>query len=193
MDNSSPKPSTDGRRRRSEQSRDKIVAAMLALIEEGALTPSAEAVAARAGVGLRSVFRRFKDMESLYHEITLTLSRGYELWTVPFESSDWRGMLAETMDRRFTAFERLLPFRRAANAHRHESPMIQAEHDRILAMTRAQLASVLPPKIARDQEMFETLDLLLSVDSWQRLRDIQKLDAVTARAIIERQVAALVD
>lgn len=193
MDNSSPKPSTDGRRRRSEQSRDKIVAAMLALIEEGALTPSAEAVAARAGVGLRSVFRRFKDMESLYHEITLTLSRGYELWTVPFESSDWRGMLAETMDRRFTAFERLLPFRRAANAHRHESPMIQAEHDRIFAMTRAQLASVLPPKIARDQEMFETLDLLLSVDSWQRLRDVQKLDVATARAIIERQVAALID
>lgn len=191
MNDASPKPSTDGRRRRSEQSRDKIVAAMLALIEEGAITPSAEAVATRAGVGLRSVFRRFKDMESLYHEITVRLSRGYDLWDQPFEASDWRGRLSETIERRLAAFERLLPFRRAANAHRHESPMIQAEHDRILAMTRKQLASVLPPEIVADAQKFEALDLLLSVDSWQRLRDIQKLDAATARAIIEKQVQLL--
>lgn len=179
---------TDGRRRRAQQSRERIVAAMLELIEEGAITPSAEDVAARAGVGLRSVFRRFKDMESLYHEMTLTLSRSYELWTVPFESPDWRGKLAETIERRLTTYERLMPFRRAADAHRHESPMIQAEHDRILAMMRARLQAILPPGLAENAEAFETLDLLLSVDTWVRLRDTQKLDIATARAIVERQV-----
>ncbi|MEO8374286.1 MAG: hypothetical protein ABI471_03615, partial [Sphingomonas bacterium] len=55
--------STDGRRRRSETSRDKIVEAMLAIVAEGQITPSAEQVALRAEVGLRSVFRHFKDME----------------------------------------------------------------------------------------------------------------------------------
>lgn len=192
MHDNSSKPSTDGRHRRSEQSRDKIVAAMLALIEEGAITPSAEAVATRAGVGLRSVFRRFKDMESLYHEITVRLSRSYDLWEQPYAASDWRGKLGETIERRLSAFERLLPFRRAANAHRHESPMIQAEHDRILAMTRKQLVSILPPEIGTDREKFETLDFLLSVDAWQRLRDIQKLDVETARTIIHAQVEALI-
>lgn len=193
MDEASPKPSSDGRRRRSEHSRDKIVAAMLSLIEEGAITPSAEEVAARAGVGLRSVFRRFNDMESLYHEMTLRLSRSYELWTVPFESPDWRGKLTETIERRLTTYERLMPFRRAADAHRHESPMIQAEHDRILTMMRARLEAILPEEIAGNREVFETLDLWLSVDTWVRLRDTQKLDANIARAIIERQIWATVN
>ena len=56
----------DGRRKRSQTSRDKIVAAMLALVEEGAITPSAEQVATRARVGLRTVFRQYSDMETLY-------------------------------------------------------------------------------------------------------------------------------
>ena len=36
--------SPDGRRRRSQSSRDKIVAAMLELVAEGRITPSAEDV-----------------------------------------------------------------------------------------------------------------------------------------------------
>lgn len=186
-----PIKSIDGRRRRSEQSRDKIVAAMLALIEEGAITPSAEEVAARAQVGLRSVFRRFKDMESLYHEMALRLSRSYEMWLVPFETTLWRDQLGETIERRLTTYERLMPFRNAADAHRHESSMIQAEHDRILQMMRGRLQSILPAHISGDREIFETLDLLLSFDVWQRLRNIQKLEVGMARTIIQRQVADL--
>ena len=59
----------DGRRLRSIDSRARIVKAMLALIEEGDMAPGAEAVAARAEVGLRTVFRHFKDMESLYRDV----------------------------------------------------------------------------------------------------------------------------
>lgn len=191
MKESKSQPSSDGRRRRSEQSRDKIVAAMLALISEGAITPSAEDVAKRAGVGLRSVFRRFKDMESLYHEMALSLSRNYEMWLVPFETDDWRAQLIETVDRRLTTYERLMPFRRAADAHRHESPMIQAEHDRIVTMMRNRLQSILPPEVALDINRFETLDLLLSFEAWQRLRTVQKLAPQRAREILEEQVAAL--
>ena len=55
----------DGRRLRSQVSRAKIVEALMTLVEAGQVDPSAEEVAATAGVGLRSVFRHFKDMESL--------------------------------------------------------------------------------------------------------------------------------
>src|SRR5215470_9153290 len=59
----------DGRRQRTSTSRGRIVAAMLDLAREGELTPSAETVAERAGVGRRTVFRLFSDMESLYREM----------------------------------------------------------------------------------------------------------------------------
>lgn len=184
--------SPDGRRRRSESSRDKIVAAMLALVAEGQITPSADQVATRAAVGLRSVFRHFKDMESLYAEMTARLSRQYEMWLVPFESTDWRGQLAETIERRVTTYEKLMPFKRAADAHRHESAAMQAEHARTLGLMRARLRSVLPDAITGDEQAFETLDLLLSVETWQRLRMEQRLSARKARALITAQVDRLI-
>jgi AcrR family transcriptional regulator len=184
--------SSDGRRRRSETSRDKIVEAMLALVAEGQITPSAEQVAARAEVGLRSVFRHFKDMESLYAEMTARLSRHYQMWLVPFESADWRGQLGETLDRRVSTYERLMPFKRAGDAHRHESAAIQAEHARTLELMRSRLKSLLPDNITGDALVFETLDLLLSFETWQRLRVEQHLPADTARALLTAQVDRLI-
>lgn len=166
---------------------------MLALIEEGALTPSAEDVAARAQVGLRSVFRHFQDMESLYAELVTRLARGYLASLAPFSSNEWREQLAELLDRRLTVYERLLPFKRAADAHRHESVTIQASHHATLQMLRNRLRTVLPDALKSDPLVFETLDMLLSLETWQRLRFEQQLSVETARAIVERQVSMLVD
>ncbi|MFA6117740.1 MAG: TetR/AcrR family transcriptional regulator [Sphingomonas sp.] len=185
--------SADGRRRRSESSRDKIVEAMLALVAEGQITPSAEQVAGRASVGLRSVFRHFKDMESLYAAMTARLARNYEMWLVPYTSNEWRGQLSETTERRLSTYEKLMPFKRAADAHRHESATIQAEHARTLAFMRAKLKSILPEEIAGDALTFEAIDLLLSFETWQRLRMDQKLSARKAEAVVRAQVDRLAE
>ena len=60
----------DGRRVRGADNRKRIVDALLKLVEGGAVSPSAEQVAGEAGVGLRTVFRHFSDMDSLYREIS---------------------------------------------------------------------------------------------------------------------------
>ena len=179
-------PSPDGRRRRSAQSRDRIITAMIELVEGGAITPSAEDVAARAAVGLRSVFRHFRDMESLYHEMSVRISSQYRMWLVPFESPDWRGQLDETIDRRLTTYERLMPFKRAADAHRHESPSMQADYLATLRMMRTRLESVLPADCGPDR--LEAVDLLLSFEVWQRLRSEQALSEPEARQVIQRQI-----
>jgi hypothetical protein len=51
---------------------------------------------------------------------------------------------------------------------------------------------LLPPHLENDANAFETLDFLLSIDSWQRLRLEQKLPVETARAIITMQIKAVV-
>src|ERR1700754_1030973 len=55
----------DGRVARSERSRRAIVAAHLALIDEGDLRPTGERIAERAGVSVRSLWTNYKDMEAL--------------------------------------------------------------------------------------------------------------------------------
>lgn len=183
---------TDGRRRRSQQSRDRIIAAMMALVEEGQISPIAEQVAERAQVGLRSVFRHFNDMDSLFAEMAARLSRHYQPAMAPFVSPDWRGRLGEAIERRVTAYEMLLPYKRAADAHRHASPAIQSSYAQTSQLLRNRLKSLLPPHLENDPNALETLDFLLSMESWQRLRLDQKLPVAAARAIIEAQTKAVV-
>jgi len=110
----------------------------------------------------------------------------------PFESSGWRDQLFEAIDRRLTIYERLLPFKRASDAHRHESVAIQAHHVANTALLRSRLQALMPPHLAGNAIAFESLDLLLSVEAWARLRFDQQLSPETARAVIEAQVTALI-
>src|SRR6478752_6202099 len=61
---------SDGRVRRGERSGQAIVEALIDLVGNGILEPTAQQVAARAGVGIRTVFRRFSDMERLFAEMS---------------------------------------------------------------------------------------------------------------------------
>lgn len=172
----------DGRRQRSKASRDKMVAAMIELVREGAIMPSAEQVATRAQVGLRTVFRQYKDMETLYAAMLGGLSQYYEGWADPLTAPDWQGQLVELTERRATTFERLLPFKRAGDAHRHMSPSIEAENTRMLALMRARLRSLVPE--TAEMIAFETLDLMTSFAAWQRLRSEQNLSVEQAREVV---------
>ena len=181
----------DGRRRRAQDSRQRIVAAMIELVGEGHITPSAEDVAARAAVGLRTVFRHFNDMESLYAALTSSLVEQYEMWLIPFESGEPMGQLEEMIERRTATYERLLPFKRAGDAHRHMSPAIQAEHARVRNLLRQRLLSLLPRPVAADPVRLELIDLMMSLDVWQRLRDEQHLPVDIARALVRQEVLRL--
>ena len=186
-----PGASSDGRRRRSEQSRAKIIEAMVSLVREGIIVPTAEEVAARADIGLRSVFRHFADMEMLRREMVGEVARTYMKWFTPFEGDDWRDQLKDLMSRRASAYEETLPFKRAAEVRRHKSSAIGGEFDRLNTLMRSRLKSVLPEEFTSQPILFETLDLALSVDAWQRLREDQNLSVEDARQAVYLLVKAI--
>jgi TetR/AcrR family transcriptional regulator of autoinduction and epiphytic fitness len=61
--------SRDGRTVRAERTRRALVDALLALLDEGMLRPTAEQIAARAGVSERSLFQHFSDREQLFEAV----------------------------------------------------------------------------------------------------------------------------
>lgn len=63
-------PSTDGRRARRERGRVAVSEAMIDLVFEGNLPPSANQVAERAGVSIASLFRYFETLDDLRTEAT---------------------------------------------------------------------------------------------------------------------------
>lgn len=184
----------DGRRQRSQDSRARIVRAMLELAHAGIVQPGAEQVAARAEVGLRTVFRHFKDMDSLYREMTQViegeLRKVYEL---PFTQDDWRERLVEMLERRSAIYERIAPFKRASDVHRHGSPFLEADNARMVSIMRAILRRELPPDIAKDPVKFEMLDLLLSFETWHRLRGDQGLTLRRAREALKTALLKLAE
>ena len=120
----------DGRKVRRHKNRHRIVAAMLELVRDGAISPGAEEVAERAGVGLRTVFRHFDDMESLYREMAEAMRQELQpLVSAPLESPDWKGRLDEMVVRRAVLFERAMPFKNAADVHRHRSVFLRKDYE----------------------------------------------------------------
>lgn len=186
------KPAVDGRIRRGEENRRRIRDAFIDLIRSGVPSPTAEMVAENAGVGLRSVFRHFEDMETLYREIADAIEAEVEpIWAVPFTEASWQARLGEMIERRAKVFERITPFRLASLVHRTESDFIRRRHERFALEQRQLLIAVLPASVLGDSATIDALDLIFSVDTWLRLRREQKLSVTAAKAVIAKMASAL--
>ena len=193
MPASQPQKKQDGRRLRSAASRRRIVEAMRDLVREGTVSPRAEEVAARADVGLRSVFRHFDDMESLYREIgDLILVDVAPMLELPPPSGTADEILEEMIDRRAKLFERIMHFSVAADMNAHRSPFLADDRARMNTAFRDIMRSALPTAIRKDRVLVDALDAVLSFDFWRRLRVDQRLSISQARRVVEATAAPLI-
>ena len=102
--------SSDGRRQRSERSQTAIIEAALELMDEGILVPTAQQIADRAGVGIRSFFRHFADMDALFMAADEMLMDSYEaLFQVDDRAGDLADRVARAVDLYGNAFDQLRP------------------------------------------------------------------------------------
>lgn len=173
----------DGRHARSVSSRAKIVAAMLDLVGGGDVQPSAAKVAEAAGVGLRTVFRHFDDMETLYREMSEAVeTKVMPLILTPFVATDWRDRVREMADRRAVVFEAILPYRISAAVKRFQSTFLMDDYQRMLRMERGTVDAVLPAELLADPVQLHMLYAALSFQCWRGLRHDQELSVSAARA-----------
>ena len=188
-----PEPRVDGRRERGRSNHKRIVEAMMALIESGDLTPSAARVAEEAGVGRRTVFRHFDDMDALYREISRIV--GERIWPIvaePYRDSDWRANLRHLVRRRVRVFEMMLPFRLAANVKRFQSPYLMAQYGQVVTLEREFVLRLLPAEAMSDRYFVEALCAALSFQTWRAIRQDQGLSVEDASAVVNRTIDALV-
>ena len=185
----------DGRVMRGARNRAFIMDAIFELVQEGETMPAAEQVAQRAGVGTRTVFRHFDDMESLFVEMQARLEREVRpLIDGPPIEGDFEERLRAVLARRARIFERIRPFRRASNYSRVRTKMMEegpVEFDRVM---RAQLASVFATELkGQPEDRTEALDLVASFEAWDRLRGAQRLGRERAQRVMEDAVRAVLD
>ena len=182
----------DGRIRRGARNREAIVGALIELVREGDLRPTAEAVARRAGVGTRTVFRHFDDMESLHAEVNTRIEADVQpLVARPITGGTKEQRLRALVERRCALYERIAPFKRSGNLHRWRSPYLQGQHTRLLRGLREELTSVLPEIDRKHDTIVQALDMVTSFEAWDRLRSDQRLGRERAEAAITAAALAL--
>ena len=184
----------DGRARRAERSREAIVDALVALVGEGTPIPTAQQVADRAGVGIRTVFRHFSDMEKLFSEMDARIdaeARPLLAFEGKLESASPIERARDLAQRRAVFFERIAPYKRAGNLKRARSKFIQARHMQLVRGLREDLVRCLPELQAAQPELRDALELAASFETWDRLRSEQKLSRSRATAAFEHLLTVL--
>jgi AcrR family transcriptional regulator len=188
----------DGRTARALRTREAIVDASIALVDEGDLRPTAPRIAERAKVSVRSVFQHFDDLEGLYAAVGDRIVERLSKFVMTVDGSlqlDER--IAEVVRQRVILLEAITPVRRAATVHApfsaEVSKRLQAGHD----FMRAEVERVFEPELAgrgraeRDS-LLDALDTALSWASWDNLRSLNGRSADDAREVLVRMVTAIV-
>jgi AcrR family transcriptional regulator len=185
-------PATDGRVRRSERSKAAIVHALFELIGEGVTAPTADEVAERASIGIRTVFRQFKDMDTLYGALDVLLYQRYEpvlLAPVPEASIEER--IEEFVARRTKGYEGIAPYKRAADVKRARSEFLQERHEALVSRMRKDLRRWFPELKNMDAPTVHALELVTSFEAWDRLRVDQRLGKQRAAEVMQQAMSAL--
>jgi AcrR family transcriptional regulator len=138
-------------------------------------------VADRAGVGLRSVFRHFEDMETLYAELRERMDRELRPHR---EAPAIQGTLEERLvafaRARARAFEKIAPFQRAERTQRWRSPVLQDAHATLLREERSHLLETFPEVEGLPAEARHALEVVTGFAFWELLRTDQGLGVARA-------------
>lgn len=186
---------SDGRRARRHRSRDLAVDAVLDLLNEGVSRPTAQQVADKSGISLRSIFRIFEDVETLH---ATAAARQQDRVRHLFVNVAPDGALATRVEAiaRVTAgvYTQVAPVRRAALRTAPESGILRAELERARVWLRREVERVFEPELARledDGITYAAVESALSFETWDQLRRGQGASVGRTRAVTERAVLAL--
>jgi AcrR family transcriptional regulator len=186
------KAKPDGRIQRSERSRQVIIDALLALINEGVLTPTAQQVADRASVAIRTVFRHFDDMEALYAEVDAAIRPFYEGM---FLNVDRTGSLAErvlhAVECHADAYEQLALFNDMTAVMLWRSEVISKVYARNQRNLRKDLDIWLPELKELSSENREAIDAIASYEFLSRLQKHQGLSKQVCVKLITNLIMGL--
>lgn len=188
----------DGRTLRSERTRRKIIASVIALVKEGSTQLRTGDIAARAGISVRSIFQHFPDLEALYLAVADEFVRDVVSELRPVVSvgpTDRRVDLL--IEERARVNELVMPMRPLAARFEAVSDAAakHAQFGRELQRRRTEAALATELLTLSDGERRLLLDAIQAATDWESwivLRKHSKLDFEQASAVWKRIAHALV-
>jgi AcrR family transcriptional regulator len=183
----------DGRNLRRTRNTDVVVGAMLDLLADGNLWPSAADIAARAGLSERSVYRYFDDLDTLAQAaVELQIERADHL----FQPLAADGTLDVRLDRlvrhRVRMFDQIGGIVHAARLRASLRETIAAALALRQQQLRVQLQELFLEELdGQEDDLLTALEVVTGLDSLHALRIDRKCSAPRTRRIMRRTAEAL--
>ena len=179
----------DGRRLRSERTKKAILDACQVLMKEGQLVPTAQRVSDKAGVPIRSFFRHFPDMETLFRALDESMRPEFERIFIT-ESCD--GTLVERIESAIhlhaRSFEENKAVLQSTKAQLWRYTVLQENYARWQSRLRKDLVKRIPELKNVDADTRQLIDGIASYEMWERLRQHQNLSVAKSTQLIQRLV-----
>jgi hypothetical protein len=182
-------PVIDGRRQRSERTRQLIIEAYLALLRASPRIPTSNQIAERAGYSVRSLFERFPDLLSLRIAATdHAFALGAAQAVVRDADADRATRIRSQVQTRAKTCENWLPLWRALNANQGESTELKMRLALVRDAIWKRLEIMYKPELAgldegRRRHMLIALEAITDFESWGRMREDNGLSVEQACAV----------
>jgi TetR/AcrR family transcriptional regulator, regulator of autoinduction and epiphytic fitness len=187
----------DGRLARSARTRHAVVDALLDLLNEGDLRPTAARIAERAGVSLRIVFHHFDDLEAIYSELADRQTERVKPLTAPISVAlPFARRVEKFAAQRGRLLETLSPVRRSAVLMEPFRPSLARQLKHARDLTRAAAIAAFAPQLSklaadRKRATVAALDVATSWVAWEQMRRHQGLSETEARTVMATTIRAL--
>jgi AcrR family transcriptional regulator len=190
-------PIVDGRRLRSERTRQLIIEAYLALLRDNMQVPTSAQIAERAGYSVRSVFERFPDLLSLRIAATdYAFAQGTASAQLRDLDGDRATRIRSQVETRARTCETWLPMWRALNANQGDSEELKSRVRLARELIFRRLELMYQPELstlAKPMRRYTliALEALTDFESWARMRENYSLSIDEAREVWMRMIDRL--
>ena len=167
---------SDGRLLRSERSRRLIIESMINLVDEGFLVPTAQQVAQRADVGIRSVFRHFDDMDDIFETANEIIFENVKsLFTGGNRTGVLEKRILHATEQLTSGYAVTKNFILSGKIRMWNTPVVRKNYLLNQKRLQKELENWIPEITQLDTINKQNAYAVASFDYWHRLREIQEL------------------
>ena len=186
----------DGRRLRSERTKQLIIEAYLALLRENPVTPmpTAARIAERAGYSVRSIFERFPDLNKLRAAAAdYSLAQAAALAPPRNVDGDRATRIKSQVETRAGTCERGVALWRvlifSADQNEELKPRVRVARERTIERMEVMYRPELSALPERDRKhLLIALEAITDIESWARMRELYGLSFDEARGVWVRAI-----
>ena len=188
---------TDGRRMRSERTRQHILEAYIALLRDNPRPPTASQIADRAGYSVRSLFERFPDLLALsLAAADLAFAQANAQAAIRNVHADRATRIRTQVETRAQTCEDWLPLWRALILNQHASSELRQRIRRMREAIIARIEMMYLPELDSLEPMGRrrtliALEAITDFESWARMREVAGLSVGEACRVWTRAIDSL--